>query len=154
MGFEDGSGQESVWEVSLPIREHLSGKLARVFRYERRINQGCPSADFLGGIEKRMRNRFKGQMDALTKEGGGTEYENHQRFRPLQRAGKPLWELKEHDHRLYCARLPREAGKMDVVLFNGWIKGKEGKTDREDREIEKAASLYNEFLADYQGGDI
>jgi len=43
---------------------------------------------------------------------------------------------------------------MDVVLFNGWIKDKEGKSKQEEREIEKAISLYNDFLAEYPGGDI
>ena len=100
-----------------------------------------------------MRKRFDGQMVALTKDGGA-EYENHQRFRPLHGNGKPLWEFKEHDHRLYCARYPRCLGKVDIVLFNGWIKDKEGRTDREDREIERAKLLYNEFLAEYPGGDI
>jgi len=93
-------------------------------------------------------------MDALTKDGGGTAYENHQRFHSLRGDGKPLWEFKEHDHRLYCARLPRGAGRMDIVLFNGWIKERNGRTEREDREIEKAVSLYNEFLAEYPGGEI
>jgi hypothetical protein len=141
-------------EVSLPIRVHLSGRLARVFKYERRINQRCPSTEFLGSIQKPMRNRFSGQMDALTKDGGGTEYENYQRFHALHGDGKPLWEFKEHDHRLYCVRLPRKAGRMDIVLLNGWIKEKTGRTEKEDREIEKAISLYNEFLAEYPGGNI
>ena len=141
--------------MSLPLREHLAGKLARVFSYERRINQRCPSDDFLlHKIEKRMQKRFKGQIDALTKDGGGVEYENQQRFHPLHGKGKPLWEFKEHDHRMYCARLPRTAGRMDVVLFNGWIKDKDGKSEREDREIEKAIDLYKEFLAEYPGGNI
>ncbi len=93
-------------------------------------------------------------MSALTKDGGGASYENHQRFCPLHGAGKPLWEFKEHDHRLYCARLPRPEGRMDVVLFNGWIKDKRGKTDKEAREIEKAIGLHSEFLAEYPGGEL
>ena len=101
-----------------------------------------------------MRDRFKGQLDAMTKDGGGTEYENQQRFTPLHGKGKPLWELKEHDHRLYCARLPRDAENMDIVLFNGWKKDKEGRSDKEDRQIEKAISFHNEFLAEYPGGNI
>ena len=101
-----------------------------------------------------MRNRFRGQLDALTKDGGGTEYENYQRFRALRDAGKPLWEFKEHDHRLYCARLPRGGGKMDIVLLSGWIKDKQGKTEKEVRQVERAISLYNEFLAEYPGGAV
>lgn len=90
----------------------------------------------------------------MGKDGCGTEYANQQRFHPLHDKGKPLWGLKEHDHRLYCARLPRAEGSMDIVLFNGWIKDKKGRSDREDREIEKAISLYNEFLGEYPGGNI
>ena len=101
-----------------------------------------------------MRKRFDGQIRALTVDGGGTQYENHQRFRPLGGKGKPLWEFKEHDHRIYCTRIPRKPPAMDVVLFNGWIKDKEGKSKQEEREIEKAISLYNDFLAEYPGGDI
>jgi hypothetical protein len=37
------------------------------------------------------------------------------------------------------------------VLFNGWIKDKEGKTDREKREIEKAIDLYTEFSEEFPG---
>lgn len=142
-------------EVRLPARVYLRGKLARVFEYVRPINQRCPSADFLKEIEKKMRNRFRGQLDSMAKDGGGTQYENQQRFHPLHDKGKPLWGLKEHDHRLYCARLPRGTqGNMDIVLFNGWIKSKEGRSDKEDREIGKAILLYNEFLGEYPGGNI
>jgi len=42
----------------------------------------------------------------------------------------------------------------NIVLFNGWIKDKNGKSEREDREIEKAIDLYKEFLAEYPGGNI
>ena len=141
-------------EVRLPVRAYLHGKLARVFEYVRPVNQRCPSADFLvKGVEKKMRDRFKGQLDSMAK-NCGAEYENQQRFRSLHNKGKPLWELKEHDHRLYCARLLRGAGSMDIVLFNGWKKDKDGRSDREDREIEKAISIYNEFLEEYPGGNI
>ncbi|MGO4882189.1 MAG: hypothetical protein ACLP59_15355 [Bryobacteraceae bacterium] len=119
-------------EVRLPVRPYLNGRLARVFTYERRINQRCPSADFLKGIEKAMRRRFDGQLDALSKDGGGVQYENQQRFHALHGDGKPLWEFKEHDHRLYCARLQRGTDRLDVVLFSGWIKDKKGRTEKED----------------------
>ena len=82
-------------EVRLPVRPYLNGRLARVFTYERRINQRCPSADFLKGIEKAMRRRFDGQLDALSKDGGDIQYENQQRFHALHGDGKPLWEFKE-----------------------------------------------------------
>lgn len=103
------------------------------------------------GIEKPMRNRFLGQCAALTRD---PNYVNQQRFHPLHGDGKPLWELKEHDHRLYCVRIPVGAGRIDLVLLNGWIKDKNGRTEREDREIEKAKKLYKEFLTEYPGGNI
>lgn len=135
----------------MPIRDHLSGGLARIVRYERAVNGRCPASDFLRELEGRERKKFAGQFDALTKIG--SSYENHQRFTPLRGAGKPLWEFKESDHRLYCHR--RSVGKyVEVVLFNGWVKDKAGKTDREDREIAKAQSLLEEFLSEFPGGNI
>jgi hypothetical protein len=136
-------------EVSLPLRNVVSGRLARIFKYER-INQRCPADDFFKEIEKPMRKRFFGQCDALTKQGAG--YVNHQRFCPLHGDGKPLWEFKEHDHRLYCIRAPVGTERIDVVLLSGWTKDKRGKTEREDREIERAKSLYYEFLNEFPGG--
>jgi hypothetical protein len=97
-----------------------------------------------------MRKRFDGQCRALTITGA--DYANQERFHPLHGEGKPLWELKEHDHRLYSVRALVGIGRIDVVLLNGWIKDKKGKTDKEDREIEKAKSLYGEFLKEYPGG--
>ena len=98
-----------------------------------------------------MRNRFLGQFWALTKDAG---YVNHQRFRPLRDKGKPLWEFKEHDHRLYCIRLAVGVDRIDVVLLSGWVKDKDGRTGREDREIEKARGLNEEFLTEYPGGKL
>ena len=52
----------------------------------------------------------------------GSEYENGESFTALQRDGKPLWEFKEHELRLYCLR--RQIGNcVYVVLLNGWSKG-------------------------------
>lgn len=81
----------------------------------------------------------------------GARYNNQQRFWSLSGNGKPLWEFKEHDHRLYCARLVK-GEKIIVVLFNGWIKDKPGKTERETREIQKALDLYKEFNCEFHGG--
>lgn len=146
------NGTESVSpEVLLPLQEVVSGDLARVFKYERK-NQKCPADDFLRGIAKPMKKRFDGQCGSLTKMG--VLHVNQQRFHPLHKDGRPLWELKEHDHRLYCARLPRPDNKLDVVLLNGWIKEKDRKTEKEDREISKAVGFYNEFLAEFPGGNI
>jgi hypothetical protein len=90
-----------------------------------------------------MRRRFAGSFDALTKMGA--DYVNRERFKPLRDRGKPLWEFKEHDHRLYCAR--EVNGKfVQVILFNGWSKDKDGRTKEEDSQIATAQSL----LAEYQ----
>lgn len=99
-----------------------------------------------------MRNRFKGQFHVLTI--SGAQYHQQQQFRPLSGHGKPLWEFKEHDHRLYCYRKPYEGASVLIVLLNGWVKDKEGKTREEDREIEKAQSLCNEYMNEYPGGNI
>ena len=84
-----------------------------------------------------------GSFDALTKQG--SSYQNSQRFKPLQGAGKPLWEFKEHGERIYCVREVTGADAK-VVLLNGWTKDKEGRgTREEDREIARAQSLYDEY---------
>jgi hypothetical protein len=90
-----------------------------------------------------MRKKFAGQFDALSKQG--SLYENHQRFRPLHGKGKPLWEFKEFDHRIYCNRSVVEQTKVEIVLLSGWVKDKAGKTGKEDREIEKALGLLGEM---------
>jgi hypothetical protein len=98
-----------------------------------------------------MAKKFAGQFDALTKVGAA--YSNQQRFWGLHGAGKPLWEFKEHDHRLYCVR--QVVGQsVTVILLNGWVKQKRGKTEQENREIEKALNLYGEFLKETGGGVI
>lgn len=96
-----------------------------------------------------MCRRFKGQFDAITK--SGATYCNQQRFKPLHGDGKPLWEFKESDHRLYCYRQVVPPNKLFVVLLNGWVKQKKGKTDMEEREIKRAMDLYAEFMKE-QGG--
>ena len=73
----------------------------------------------------------------------GSDYQIRERFTPLHGAGKPLWEFKEHDHRLYCARLV--IGKfVDVILLNGWVKDKRGKAREEPRHIAAAKNLLAE----------
>jgi hypothetical protein len=121
--------------------------MARVFKYERVHNARCPAQDFLDEIEKPMRVRFAGQCDALTKQGA--QYCNRERFCPLHRNGKPLWEFKEHAHRLYCFRKETKTGRVIIVLFNGWTKSKKGKRGIENREIAKAIDLFKEFSDEY-----
>src|SRR5580704_18108849 len=125
----------------LPIHRYVHGELARVVHYERR-NGRCPSIEFLENqIVEKMLKRFKGQFQVLCEVGSA--FHNGQRFKALQKKGKPLWEFKESDHRLYCARLVK-GSHIIVVLFNGWVKDKNGRTEREDREIIKALDLFEE----------
>ena len=137
-------------EVYLPVHDIVSGSLARIVRFGRAGGR-CPADDFLSGTQPRMRKRFLGQFDALTKQG--PNYCNSQRFTPLHGHGKPLWEFKEHDHRLYCSR-QLYGNYLVVVLLSGWVKDKKGRTDKENREIQKALDVYSEFLAEFPGGNI
>jgi hypothetical protein len=113
-----------------------------------RANGRSPTDEFFNDVAPRVRKKFLGQLDAITKLGAS--YCNHQRFKPLHEYGKPLWEFKESDHRLYCHRQVLAANTLFIVLFNGWVKQKKGKTDREQREIEKAIEFYKQFV--HEGG--
>jgi hypothetical protein len=108
-----------------------------------RHNDRCPAKDFLEKTcEKRMRNRFYGAFQAIVNQLGATYY-NPQRFKPLHGSGKPLWEFKEQDHRLYCLKDVIASG-VDIYLFNGWVKDKAGKAREEERQIQTAQTLLNE----------
>jgi hypothetical protein len=123
-----------------------------VFRFLRDSGR-CPSSDFLSDLTAQTEKKFKGSFDALSKVGAS--YHNHERFRPLTKeGGKPLWEFKEFDHRLYCFRLQTSATLVDVVLLNGWTKDKAGRSKEEDHKIKSAQTLLAEFLAEYPGGKI
>jgi len=74
----------------------------------------------------------------------GRRHENHQRFKALSGKGKPLWEFKEFDHRVYCSRECR-GDWVEVVLLYGWTKQKRGKSREEDSEISTALRLYDEY---------
>ena len=136
--------------AALPVCAHLIGNLARIVKYVR-VNDRCPANGFLDGLDRKMQKKFAGQFDALTKQGA--EYENYQRFTPLRGRGRPLWEFKHFDHRLYCFRKAASAKTVLIVLFNGWVKQKTGKTEKEDREIAHAMELYNQFMQEYPGGN-
>jgi hypothetical protein len=90
-----------------------------------------------------MTKKFQGAFHAITVMGGN--YINQQRFKPLTGKGKPLWEFKEHDHRLYCARIVN-GNSVDIVLLCGWCKDKSGKSIEESVNIDKAKLLYEEYL--------
>jgi hypothetical protein len=117
-------------------------EFSRVYMLQRETGR-CPAADFLAGCQTPMVKRFNGSFGALIQMGA--DYVSHERFRPLKQQGRPLWEFKEHDHRLYCIR--EVNGKIaSVVLLNGWVKDKAGKANtQEAREIAKAKSLYEEY---------
>lgn len=102
----------------------------------------CPASEFLDSLDVQTRQRFEGQLDAITKDG--IRYCNPQRFRDLRGVGRPLWEFIEKRCRLYASR--RIVDKMlVVVLFNGLLLGKEKNAPVIAEEIIKAKRLLEEF---------
>jgi hypothetical protein len=108
-----------------------------------RENERCPADVFLKACDEKYYKRFIGSFRALT--SMGDRYQNDQRFKPLQGNGKPLWEFKEFDHRLYCVREVQD-GIVRVVLLNGWVKDKAGRSRQEANEIVTAKNLCAEYL--------
>ena len=108
----------------------------------------CPSQIFLRGLEKKWADKFRGSFYGLTIKG--KDYYNPQRFKPLIKLGKPLWEFKEFSYRLYCIRIV-DGNRADVILLNGWSKDKEGQSKEEDRQIETALSLLEEYSTEAKG---
>lgn len=84
----------------------------------------------------------------------GADYQVPERFKPLHGDGKPLWEFKEHGHRLYCLRIVSDAaGSVVVILLSGWKKDKDGKGKNEEREeIKRAQRLREEYVKRETGG--
>jgi hypothetical protein len=126
----------------VPLRERCTGEFGDVFDFERPSGR-CPVADFLDGCDRKERKKFDGSFGALLRMG--SRYANHQRFKPLHDQGKPLWEFKEFDHRIYCARVVFGI-KVRIVLLWGWVKDKAGKAKQEQNEIVTALHLYSEYL--------
>lgn len=75
----------------------------------------------------------------------GAAYYIHERFKPLHGEGKPLWEFKHSQHRLYCERTELPDRCVRIVLLSGWIKDKAGKAQQEAREIKTAKALLTEM---------
>jgi hypothetical protein len=100
-------------------------------------------------LDSHNTKKFRGSFDALSKMGAA--YYNEQRFKALTGNGKPLWEFKEHDHRLYCFRRV-EGQRVAIVLLDGWIKDKEGRSKQETHRIQAALGLLIEFLAEFPQG--
>lgn len=120
--------------------------MGTVFRY-RRPNGRCPSADFLDNLDKGSLKKLKGEFGAVAMLG--RKHENHQRFRALTGPGKPLWEFKEFDHRVYCSRECNGEAAV-VVLLYGWTKQKSGRHREEDTHIQNALRLYEEYQSEKQ----
>jgi hypothetical protein len=125
----------------LPTEQLKNGDQGSVSIFVRAVGRRSPARDFLESCEKRFQRRFDDQFGALVRTGA--KYYNHQRFRPLTGGGKPMWEFKEHDHRMYCRRTVTGV-IVDIVLLSGWIKDKT--RGREERnEINKAKNLLDEL---------
>lgn len=111
----------------------------------------CSGKDFLRqDCHQGFRKKFEGQFQNIVRHLGG-HYVNDYRLAPLHGEGKPLWEFKHKDHRLYCLRLVLADAKVDIVLFNGWIKdkkAKKGQSREEGERINTAKTLHAEFLAE------
>lgn len=120
--------------------------------YRRKLNDRCPSLEFLEGIQPRMQRRFRGQVQSMGNSDNPVECCNQYRFKPLHGSAKPLWEFKEGDHRLLCVRIV-DGKNLTIVMLSGWVKGGDGKI-RETREIEKAQDLATEFFNEYPHGGI
>jgi hypothetical protein len=98
-----------------------------------------------------VRAKFEGSFATVTKMGA--DYQIHERFKPLHGEGKPLWEFKEHGHRLYCIRVTGAAGSVTIVLLNGWKKDKVGRGANEERQkIKNAQRLREEYVKRGTGG--
>jgi hypothetical protein len=75
----------------------------------------------------------------------GARFQLHTQFKPLHREGRPLWEFKYFDHRLYAIRLQTDERSVTVILLSGWVKDK-SKGKEESSKIAVAMNLYQEFL--------
>jgi hypothetical protein len=121
----------------------VSGKSGSVWKYIR-PNGKCPADEFLSTCGSAFEKKFKGSFDAVTQMG--SKYYNRERFKSLTGTGKPLWEFKEFDHRLYCYR--ECAGDyVRVILLSGWEKQKKCKTREENSHIETAKRHLEEYLS-------
>jgi hypothetical protein len=112
-----------------------------VWRY-RLANGRCLAKEFLDAIEKSMQDKFEGQFKAVS--AIGRSYYNRERFKPLQDKGKPLWEFKQFDHRLYCCR-ECKGEWVKIILLYGCVKQKSGKTKSENAEIATAMRIFEEY---------
>ena len=127
----------------MPRQLYLKGPLGSVYLYVRPSSR-IPAKEFLNDCEEIRRKKLKGLFRALTELGA--RFQLHQQFKPLHNEGKPLWEFKAFDHRLYAIREQISEMAVNVVLLNGWVKDKEGKAKEERDKIAIAITLYQEYL--------
>ena len=132
----------------MPFRKCCNDEKGEIVEYER-PNGRCPAHDFIKECQEKMSKRFKGSFLALTKMGA--DYVNWERFHALSGDGKPLWEFKEHDHRLFCVRKQLPNGHVKVILLNGWVKDKAGRAKEERNHIVTAQNLYAEYWREVGG---
>lgn len=111
-----------------------------------RQNGDSPAREFFDDCQPSMRNKFEGSFEALVKMGKA--YEFRERFTPLSGVGKPLWEFKEHDARIYCERIAFGNGSVQAFLLLGWTKDKAGKAREEPIRIKAALAIYQERLTE------
>lgn len=130
------------------LMEIFAGPKGLVLKFVRAGGR-CPADDFLRRHSAGVSIKFKASFKALTEVGA--KYINDQRFKPLKGKGRPLWEFKHHDQRIFCVR-EVSGDHATVILLNGWEKDKEGRTREEDREIQRAKALEVEYLAAHKGG--
>jgi len=130
----------------LPIEEVLSGPLGRIQKYRKASNGRCPTDDFFKSCHPNFIKKFHGEFRSIVLHKGA-EYVNGQRFTPLKGDGKPLWEFKQFDNRLYCIR-DVDGPCVTIMLLSGWIKDKEGKSKQERTEIVRAIDLLKEYTAE------
>lgn len=138
--------------IELLLLEVWTGPKGQVLSYVRPTGR-CPAAHFLESIcPAEVRAKFEGTFAAVTKMGDRLHF--HERFTLLRGNGKPLWEFKQHAHRLYCLRIvTNSAGSVKIILLSGWKKDKAGKgRNEEGEEIKKAQRLREEYEKRVTGG--
>ena len=116
----------------MALKKLTGGPRATVLLLLDRRNRSA-AEDFLDVLQESHRRKFNGNFDTLLELG--LQYtRNPQRFKAID---NPLWEFKEHDHRLYCLRKP-VGNHVYAVLLHGWTKDKSGR--QQAREIARARS--------------
>jgi hypothetical protein len=125
----------------VPLRQLVRGEFGVVYAFIR-PNGRCPACDFLQSLTVNLQNKFNGLFDAFVKQGA--VFENYIEFKLLHGKGKPLWEFKQHEPRIYTVRERFGERFAIAVLLDGWVKGKSGKGKEEKTRIASAITLYHD----------